>query len=710
MTKGNVSFKHQNLPLALVSLDETQLAIAITVDDDITLFRNYIQKVSTRVALDAVCSNEAGYCSIWMIQHRLNEIQDERYFQLFNCGLSTIATYPDKEAQKAALCEFYNYLGDDRHAILRLELYAANRIIQNTGPELRVNWNSGVPDNYRGQYYWYTVDLNAILEARDVLQLWRSIFSLWDQREADHVDDVRSRDRILTFISHQSITVQYLAIKSIDYMEFKTILSYLEHNYRLDDHGHILLPIMPFTIQYFNLLESGYTPSSPSPWSNLHRCLLLHIYGPWTQHIEANFTSIINALDDCQIYMRLTPHQLKITGERLYEFWKSRITSVSKDRALPNGWLYMKHIPLLKYMNFTLDIASTNYEVRSALIYAVKESNSLGQIPPKYLPLFINALPQLISAREFRYHPSLVIQRLEVYSANNGVGPSPGLNLDPDFLKEIASYLFTMDQDSPLLEYLGWRECIKLFHTSKSRVKMLMSRANYTKRFRHALAYYFHDHPDNIYILNAQSCLYGLETYGQRISLHVLKLSLTLLRQVPLPPLTITTDRALDRERIRLLLALYEQNGLSNLLKLESIVFLEFVKYHHDITYLHDWIISNESQPRFDVSSIVWSTCSNNWIKLMIEHGIIDHDTVKTDDPLLTEYLIDIVQCPICYDIVYEADIHTTSCAHKFHRKCLEQWLSAHISCPVCRANLGAYESGSMSRNSSSSSLTDFWV
>jgi hypothetical protein len=717
MTKGNVPLKHQIIPL--VSLDATQLATAITVDDDISLFKKYIHRVCTNIALKAICHNAAGYCSIWMIQHRLGEINDEWYFQLFNCGLAMIAAYPDKDVQIAALYEFYNYLKHDRHAGLRLDLYVANNIVQNTA--LRVNWNSGLPDNYRGQYYWYTVDLNSqSLEPSDIVHLWRSIFSHWDHRAFDHEDGNRSRHRLLTFMSHQTISKQYLAIRSIDYTEFQIIVPYLEHFYRLDDYGHILLPKMPFSIQYFNLIEKGYTSSSPSPWSYYDKCLLLHLYGPWMQHIRSNFTTIIEALDDTQVYSRLSATQLKIVSERLYEFWKSCIIQIPKDSVLPNGWMYMRHIPLLKYGGFTMELANTNHEVRTALVAAIEASESLGQIPSKYLPLFIGALPQLITVREFRFYPSLVIQYLEDYDTGLDSG------LDSDLVKEIASYLFTMDRDSPLLDHLGWKECVKLIMqtTRADQIQMLKSCKNFTKRFCHVLAYYFHDHPDNIYTVDARSCLYGLETYGQCISTHILNMCQTLLQQVPLPPLTITaqgfTDPSMNIQRqIRLLLALYEQNSLSNLLKLDLDTFLEFVDpVHDDMSYLHNWIVSNGSSPRFNVSSIVWSTCNTSWVKLMIEHGIVDHDTVRTDDPVLSEYIDGIIQCPICYDIIYETDMLTTSCVHKFHQVCLERWLSAHDSCPVCRAILNNTSvsdsiSGSgfgSSSSSSSSNVSDFWV
>jgi len=534
----------------------------------------------------------------------------------------------------------------------------------------------------------------------------------------------------LTFMSHQTITKQYLAIRSIDYTEFQIIVPYLEHFYRLDDYGHILLPKMPFSTQYFNLIEKGYTSSSPSPWSYYDKCLLLHLYGPWMQHIRSNFTTIIEALDDIQVYSRLSAAQLKIVSERLYEFWKGCIIHIPKDSALPNGWMYMRHIPLLKYGGFTMELANTNHEVRTALVAAIEASESLEQIPFKYLPLFIGALPQLITVREFRFYPLLVIQHLEDRYTGSGIFVSwlnSDLELDSDLIKEIASYLFTMDRDSPLLDRLGWKECVKLItHTvpmESDQIQMLKSRKNFTKRFCHVLAYYFHDHPDNIYTVDARSCLYGLETYGQSISTHILNMSQTLLQNVPLPPLTITaqgfTDPSMNiQKQIRLLLTLYERNGLSNLLKLDLDTFLEFVD-HIDMTYLHNWIISNSSWPRFNVASIVWSSCNTSWVKLMIEHGIIDHETVRTDDPALSEYIDSIIQCPICYDIIYETNMLTTSCVHKFHQVCLERWLSTHDSCPVCRAilnNTSVSDSisgsgfGSGSGSNSSSSISDFWV
>lgn len=45
--------------------------------------------------------------------------------------------------------------------------------------------------------------------------------------------------------------------------------------------------------------------------------------------------------------------------------------------------------------------------------------------------------------------------------------------------------------------------------------------------------------------------------------------------------------------------------------------------------------------------------------------------------------------CCICTEPM-QGQIRPTKCGHYMHESCLQQWLSSHISCPVCRQTLKA--------------------
>lgn len=49
-------------------------------------------------------------------------------------------------------------------------------------------------------------------------------------------------------------------------------------------------------------------------------------------------------------------------------------------------------------------------------------------------------------------------------------------------------------------------------------------------------------------------------------------------------------------------------------------------------------------------------------------------------------------ECTICMDDIKEDD-YITKCQHRFHKKCLNDWISiySNIECPICRKNLGLY-------------------
>ena len=50
------------------------------------------------------------------------------------------------------------------------------------------------------------------------------------------------------------------------------------------------------------------------------------------------------------------------------------------------------------------------------------------------------------------------------------------------------------------------------------------------------------------------------------------------------------------------------------------------------------------------------------------------------------------VQCAICLGLVAigEAVRRLPTCGHLFHAGCIDQWLRAHATCPMCRAAVGA--------------------
>ena len=45
------------------------------------------------------------------------------------------------------------------------------------------------------------------------------------------------------------------------------------------------------------------------------------------------------------------------------------------------------------------------------------------------------------------------------------------------------------------------------------------------------------------------------------------------------------------------------------------------------------------------------------------------------------------MDCPICFDPITDQNGTTTTCGHRFHKTCLDGWLEAHKTCPMCRKN-----------------------
>lgn len=42
-------------------------------------------------------------------------------------------------------------------------------------------------------------------------------------------------------------------------------------------------------------------------------------------------------------------------------------------------------------------------------------------------------------------------------------------------------------------------------------------------------------------------------------------------------------------------------------------------------------------------------------------------------------------ECGICFDIIAPEERQATTCAHLFHRACLEKWFAEKRSCPQCQ-------------------------
>ena len=43
------------------------------------------------------------------------------------------------------------------------------------------------------------------------------------------------------------------------------------------------------------------------------------------------------------------------------------------------------------------------------------------------------------------------------------------------------------------------------------------------------------------------------------------------------------------------------------------------------------------------------------------------------------------ITCPICLDKIHQKNEVVLECTHKFHRKCILNWLRRNPSCPICR-------------------------
>ncbi|KAI0208487.1 hypothetical protein LSAT2_006833 [Lamellibrachia satsuma] len=41
--------------------------------------------------------------------------------------------------------------------------------------------------------------------------------------------------------------------------------------------------------------------------------------------------------------------------------------------------------------------------------------------------------------------------------------------------------------------------------------------------------------------------------------------------------------------------------------------------------------------------------------------------------------------CIICHDELETGPVFKLGCSHRFHKKCIDQWLQRHNTCPTCR-------------------------
>jgi len=61
-----------------------------------------------------------------------------------------------------------------------------------------------------------------------------------------------------------------------------------------------------------------------------------------------------------------------------------------------------------------------------------------------------------------------------------------------------------------------------------------------------------------------------------------------------------------------------------------------------------------------------------------------------TDTPAIQEEPKDEETCAICLSNMKISEYKTTYCNHLFHPDCLNTWLEHHITCPICRHNIGS--------------------
>jgi len=54
-------------------------------------------------------------------------------------------------------------------------------------------------------------------------------------------------------------------------------------------------------------------------------------------------------------------------------------------------------------------------------------------------------------------------------------------------------------------------------------------------------------------------------------------------------------------------------------------------------------------------------------------------------------------ECIICLDPFEPGDpLRTLPCMHRYHKACIDQWLSSHLSCPICKSSVGIKRAATM--------------
>ena len=97
---------------------------------------------------------------------------------------------------------------------------------------------------------------------------------------------------------------------------------------------------------------------------------------------------------------------------------------------------------------------------------------------------------------------------------------------------------------------------------------------------------------------------------------------------------------------------------------------------------------SNTDKPNDHPENMVSPTCqSSSPSEKGKTVGTIEETTEKTIEERIEKTIEE--TCPICLDSIVD-DMFTTICKHKYHKLCLNSWLTKSQVCPLCRTNLSA--------------------
>jgi len=79
---------------------------------------------------------------------------------------------------------------------------------------------------------------------------------------------------------------------------------------------------------------------------------------------------------------------------------------------------------------------------------------------------------------------------------------------------------------------------------------------------------------------------------------------------------------------------------------------------------------------------------SSCWRRLRVSRGA-ENDLQRVQKEMEKDEF-DQSMCPICLENFSENDagVIALSCKHRFHKSCIEEWITAHESCPLCRADV----------------------